>query len=71
MVYLGANACIVGRNVAKAEGVAKEMTTVREGAKVIAVGDVDVRKPADLERAVSECVKTLGGIDFVMYASYD
>ena len=68
LVYLGANACIVGRNAAKAERAAKDIESVREGAKVVAVGDVDVRRPADLERAVAECVKALGGIDFVMYA---
>lgn len=69
LVHLGANACIVGRNTRKAERVAREIEQVRDGAKVLAVGNVDVRKDADLERAVAECVRALGGIDFVMYAT--
>lgn len=67
MVRLGANACIVGRNVEKTESVAKDIATVRPGAKVIGVGAVDVRKVESLQDAVARCVKELGGIDFVMY----
>lgn len=43
MVYLGANACIIGRNVEKTERIAKEIASVRKGAKVIGIGAVDVR----------------------------
>lgn len=43
MVYLGANACIIGRNVDKTESMAKEIAAVRKGAKVIGIGAVDVR----------------------------
>ena len=66
LVYLGANACIVGRNKAKAERVAQEIEKVRSGARVLAVGDVDVRKQKDVEEAAKKCVEVLGGIDFVM-----
>lgn len=43
LVYLGANACIIGRNVEKTERVAKEIAAVRKGAKVLGIGAVDVR----------------------------
>lgn len=43
LVYLGANACIIGRNVDKTERVAKEIAAVRNGAKVLGIGAVDVR----------------------------
>ena len=66
LVQLGADACIVGRNVAKTERVASELATARPGAKVLGFGTVDVRKPQDLEKAVARCVEGLGGIDFVM-----
>lgn len=70
MVYLGADACIVGRNVEKTEAAAKDIATARPEARVIGVGAVDVRKPADLQSAADRCAKELGGIDFVMYASF-
>lgn len=44
IVHLGANACIIGRNVEKTERVAREIAQVRPGAKVIGIGAVDVRK---------------------------
>lgn len=44
LVRLGANACIVGRNVQKTDEVAKDIATVRQGAKVIGIGGCDVRK---------------------------
>lgn len=40
---MGANACIIGRNVDKTEAAAKEIAKVRKGAKVIGIGGVDVR----------------------------
>jgi len=67
LVHLGANACIIGRNTSKTESVAAEIATVRPGAKVIGIGGVDVRRIADLEAAVAQCVAELGGIDYVMY----
>ena len=66
MVHLGANACVVGRNVEKAERVAKDIAMVRPGAKVLGFGAVDVRSVQQLEDAVNKCVKELGAIDFVM-----
>ncbi|KAJ4385538.1 peroxisomal 2 4-dienoyl-CoA reductase sps19 [Gnomoniopsis smithogilvyi] len=66
MVYLGANACIIGRNVKKTESMAKEIAAVRKGAKVIGIGAVDVRNFDSLQGAVERCVKELGQIDFVI-----
>ncbi|KAJ5525952.1 hypothetical protein N7513_005044 [Penicillium frequentans] len=66
LVHLGANACIIGRNVEKTERAAKEMASLRPGAKVIGIGAVDVRKFDSLKDAASRCVKELGGIDFVI-----
>lgn len=43
LVHLGANACIIGRNVEKTEKAAKDIAGVRDGAKVIGIGGVDVR----------------------------
>lgn len=69
LVYLGANACIVGRNVEKTEKMALNIATARAGAKVIGVGATDVRSFDSLKAAVDRCVEELGGIDFVMYVS--
>ncbi|KAF2236219.1 oxidoreductase [Viridothelium virens] len=66
IVHLGANACIVGRNKDKAERVANEIATTRPGSRVLAVGNVDVRKIKDLEDAATTCVRELGSIDFVI-----
>ncbi len=66
LVHLGANACIIGRNVEKTDRMAKSIATARKGAKVIGIGAVDVRKIEDLEKCVERCVKELGGIDYVM-----
>jgi len=66
LVHLGANACIVGRNVEKTEGMAKDIATARSGSKVIGIGAVDVRSMENLEKAVATCVKELGRIDFAM-----
>ena len=67
MVHLGADACIVGRNVEKTEAVAKDLATTRPGSKVIGLGAVDVRDVNLLRNAVDRCVRELGGIDFLMY----
>lgn len=66
MVALGANACIVGRNVKKTESVAADISTVRPGAKVLGIGAIDVRKPELLQQAADRCAKELGSIDFVI-----
>ncbi|RMJ27967.1 Sporulation protein SPS19 [Aspergillus sp. HF37] len=66
LVHLGADACIVGRNVEKTETAAKDIATARPGAKVIGIGAVDVRKPEDLQSTADRCAKELGGIDFVI-----
>jgi peroxisomal 2,4-dienoyl-CoA reductase len=66
MVHLGANACIIGRNVEKTENMAKDIARVRPGAKVLGIGAVDVRKPEALVDAAEKCVMELGAIDFVM-----
>lgn len=66
LVHLGANACIVGRNVEKTEKMAKSIATVRKGAKVLGIGAIDVRKIESLESAVERTVKELGAIDYVM-----
>ena len=66
MVHLGANACIIGRNVEKTENMAKSIATARKGSKVIGIGAVDVRSIESMERAVERCVKELGGIDYAM-----
>lgn len=44
LVRLGANACILGRSVEKTEAAAKDIESVRPGAKVLGIGDCDVRK---------------------------
>jgi peroxisomal 2,4-dienoyl-CoA reductase len=66
LVHLGANACIIGRNVEKTEKMARSIATARKGSKVIGIGAVDVRKVEALEAAVKTCVKELGAIDYVM-----
>lgn len=66
LVHLGADACIVGRNIQKTEDMAKDIATARKGAKVLGIGAIDVRSIQSLERAVAQCVKELGGLDFVM-----
>ena len=66
MVHLGANACIIGRNVEKTENMAKDIAAARQGAKVLGFGSVDVRSIASMQTAVEKCVEELGGIDFVM-----
>ena len=66
LVHLGANACIVGRNVEKTEAVAKEIASIRPGAKVIGIGAIDVRDAKLLQQAADRCARELGSIDFVM-----
>jgi peroxisomal 2,4-dienoyl-CoA reductase len=46
--------------------VAKSIATAREGAKVIGIGGIDVRKIESLESAVETTIKELGAIDYVV-----
>ena len=66
LVHLGADACIVGRNAEKTETMARDIATARRGAKVLGIGNVDVRKIESLNEAVERCVKELGGMDIAM-----
>jgi hypothetical protein len=66
LVYLGADACIVGRNEEKTLKMAKEIASVREGAKCLGIGKVDVRSIESLEDAVTKCVAELGSLDYLM-----
>lgn len=58
LVRLGANACIIGRNADKTEAAAKEIASVRPGAKVIGIGGCDVRK---VRPSIRPSVLALGG----------
>ncbi|KIV86359.1 hypothetical protein PV11_01973 [Exophiala sideris] len=66
LVHLGANACIVGRNTEKTERVAKDISSVRTGSKVVGIGGVDVRSVESLQKSIDTCVSELGGIDFLI-----
>jgi NAD(P)-dependent dehydrogenase (short-subunit alcohol dehydrogenase family) len=67
LVHLGANACIVGRDLEKSERMARDIATAREGSKVLGLGAVDVRSSQSLQQAIDLCVEELGGIDFLMH----
>jgi peroxisomal 2,4-dienoyl-CoA reductase len=66
-VSLGANACIVGRNDAKAQNIAKEIRKVRLGCVILGIGNIHVRRLEDLERSVRQYIEKRGGIDYVRY----
>ncbi|KAK8160781.1 sporulation protein SPS19 [Phyllosticta citrichinensis] len=66
LVHLGADACIIGRQVEKTERVAADIATARPGARVLGFGNVDVRNPESLQDAADRCAKELGSIDFVI-----
>lgn len=66
MVLLGADAVILGRNVAKTEKAASEIEALRPGAKVLGLGNVDVRDVNSLAEAVATTVSMLGRIDYVI-----
>lgn len=66
LVALGANAVILGRNAEKTEKVAKEIEKIRPGAKVVGLGNVDVRDVKSLKTAADKTVEIFGKIDFVI-----
>lgn len=66
LVLLGANACIIGRRKEHTEKVAAEIASIRPGAKVLGLGDVDVRDVSSLEAASKKAYEQLGRIDFVI-----
>ncbi|CAK9441037.1 uncharacterized protein LODBEIA_P49060 [Lodderomyces beijingensis] len=66
MVLLGANAVILGRNEQKTQAAAKEIEQLRPGARVLGLGNVDVRKVQSLKEAVDKTVAELGRIDYVI-----
>ncbi|RDW78189.1 NAD(P)-binding protein-24 [Coleophoma crateriformis] len=66
LVHLGANACIIGRNVNKTESMARDIATARPGAKVVGIGGADVRSIDSLNKCVEKCVQELGAIDYVI-----
>lgn len=66
MVLLGADAVILGRNFAKTEKAATEIAKLRPGAKVLGLGNIDVRDINSLAQAVTTAVSQLGRIDFVI-----
>lgn len=49
---------------------ADSIATARKGAKVIGLGNVDVRSAESLNEAVARCIQELGGIDYVMYVGF-
>jgi peroxisomal 2,4-dienoyl-CoA reductase len=59
LVHLGADACIVGRNTEKTEAAAREIAKVRNGARVIGIGGVDVRDVSDLDKSVVHIINPL------------
>lgn len=66
LVLLGANAAVIGRNEKKTKDAAADIAKLRPGAKVIGIGNVDVREVQDLAGAVKQTVDELGRIDFVI-----
>ena len=45
---------------------AKDIASVRPGARVLGLGGVDVRSYESVEKAVQVCVRELGGVDVAM-----
>lgn len=66
LVLLGADAALIGRNSKKTEDAAKEVAQLRKGAKVIGLGNVDVRDVNSLAKAAATAVEQLGRIDYVI-----
>lgn len=66
LVLLGANVAIIGRREEVTKTAATEIATLRPGAKVIGIGNVDVRSVQSIQKAVATTVEQLGKIDFVI-----
>ncbi|CAI5758947.1 unnamed protein product [Candida verbasci] len=66
LVLLGADAAIVGRSKEKTDKAAKDIATLRSGAKVLSLPEIDVRSVQSLKKAVDKTVEELGRIDFVI-----
>lgn len=66
LVLLGANAVILGRRAKETEEAAREIQTLRPGARVLGLGNVDVRSVTSLKEAVDKAVHELGRIDYVI-----
>lgn len=66
LVRLGANAAIIGRKKEVTEKAAKELQALRPGARVLGIGETDVRDVKSLKRAVDRTVAELGRIDYVI-----
>ena len=66
MVLLGADADILGRNVAKTEKAASEIHSLRPAGKLLGLGNVDVRDVNSLAADVATTVSMLGRIDYVI-----
>lgn len=65
-VALGGNAAIIGRNAEKTTRMASDIATARANAKVLGLGNIDVRNAEALATAAKKCAEELGGIDFVI-----
>lgn len=66
LVLLGADVAIIGRRKEATEQAAREVAKLRPGARVIGVGEADVRSVESLRRAVETTIRELGRIDFVI-----
>lgn len=66
LVRLGANAAIVGRKKEVTEKAARDLEALRPGARVLGLGETDVRDVRSLKRAVDKTVAELGRIDYVI-----
>jgi 2,4-dienoyl-CoA reductase [(3E)-enoyl-CoA-producing], peroxisomal len=66
MVLLGANAVILGRRSKETEEAAREIESLRPGARVLGLGNVDVRSIKSLQDAVERTLQVLGRIDYVI-----
>ncbi|KAI8140208.1 hypothetical protein BJV82DRAFT_624284 [Fennellomyces sp. T-0311] len=64
VVRHGGKAVIISRNLEKLQKAAQEMSQAT-GGEIIAI-QADVRKPADVERAVAQTVEKYGKIDFLI-----
>lgn len=65
MVLLGANAVILGRRAKETEEAAREIESLRPGARVLGLS-VDVRSVQSLKEAADKTVAELGRIDYVI-----